>query len=653
MSEPITLFLPSAGLGERLRPITEHLPKPLLPVLGRPLIEIILEKVTPVCTGKIGMNLYYQSQMIREWARNSPYSERITFFPEDPVLGTGGALKNAETFLSEGPFLVHNADIILDMDFGSLVETHLSSGNIATIVTHQHPRLSNVVIDEFNHVVDVENPGESRPNPDRIARKVAYTGIALYSPQILEFLSKGVSHVTVAWLTAAAAGHKVQTFDITGCLWTDVGIPATYASAILDALKLNGEMVYCSPEARCGAIDIDSYLVLEAGCEVANGSCLRNCIVLPGAKVFGTHENRIIGPDYTIDLAESEMQPSLHASEQKTVSLSDSFFADYLNQEGERSALPHERTTEAILIGFGGSDRRFFRIRSGQKSAVLMECSTVDQDFERQITYTQFFGSCGIPVPRLLAADAAHTRALFQDLGDTSLYSYLKLPRDKQRVTDIYCRIMEILVKLHGHTTRRIDDCPVLRGRVFDYDHFRWETTYFLKQFVSDLRQIITKEPDALEQEFHTLASIADAFPKTIIHRDFQSQNIMITEGNVPRVIDYQGARMGPPAYDLASILWDPYHPLGDDMQNYLLAYYVSRRMEDDKKFPGDDFTATLLPCKLQRHMQALGAYAFLSQKKGKRYFLKHVKEGVRLLKADIAGSRNDYPALFKLIERL
>lgn len=653
MTETITLFLPSAGLGERLRPITGHFPKSLLPVLGRPLIELILEKTALVCAGKVGINLHYKPEMIREWASNSPYAERISLFPENLILGTGGALKNAETFLSGGPFLVHNSDIILDMDFSLLVETHLSSGNIATLVTHQHPKLSNVVIDEFNHVVDIENPGESRPNPDRIARKVAYTGIALYSPQILEFLPKGVSHATVAWLAAAAAGHKVQTLDVTGSHWTDVGTPATYASAVLDALRANGEMVYCSHGARCGAIDIDGYVVLEAGCEIGDGSRLRNCIVMPGAKVFGQHENRIIGPDYRIDLAESEMQPSLHAKEQKTVSLSDPFFADYLNTTDGRSGLDQARTTEAILIGFGGSDRRFFRIRTAQKSAVLMECRSDDPDFERQIAYTQFFGSCAIPVPKLLTVDAAHKCALFEDLGDTSLYSYLKLPRDKQQITDVYFRVMEILVRLHGRATRHIDKCPTLQERVFDYDHFRWETTYFLEQFVSGLRQIRIPEQGTLEQELHKLASIADAFPKTIIHRDFQSQNIMITEVNVPRVIDYQGARMGPPAYDLASILWDPYHPLDEDVRNHLLEYYLSHKKEEDKTFSEKDFAATLLSCRLQRHMQALGAYAFLSQKKGKKYFLKHVKEGIRLLKDDIAEVKEDFPALFELIEKL
>ena len=114
--------------------------------------------------------------------------DRIQFFPEDPILGTGGALKNAEAFLRNGPFLVHNSDILLDIDFTRLIETHLNSGNIATLVTHRHPKLSNVVVDENDQVLDVENPGDSRPDPNRVAKKVAYTGIALYSPEILNFL---------------------------------------------------------------------------------------------------------------------------------------------------------------------------------------------------------------------------------------------------------------------------------------------------------------------------------------------------------------------------------------------------------------------------------------------------------------------------------
>src|SRR3990172_3510238 len=119
---PMNIFLPAAGLGERLRPITNHPPKPLLPILGKPIIEGILEKLTAVCSGKIGINLHYKPEMIRDWIKNSPYAGRAAFFPEDPILGTGGALKNAESFLSSGPFIVHNSDILLNIDFSRLIE---------------------------------------------------------------------------------------------------------------------------------------------------------------------------------------------------------------------------------------------------------------------------------------------------------------------------------------------------------------------------------------------------------------------------------------------------------------------------------------------------------------------------------------------------
>src|SRR5512147_223385 len=177
---PLNIFLPAAGLGERLRPVTSHLPKPLLPILGKPIIQGIAENLTAVCDGRIGINLHWKPELIRAWAASSPWKDRITFFPEDPILGTGGALKNATSFLSEGPFIVHNSDILLDIDFSRLIREHLSSGNTATLVCHRLPHLSNVVIDSHGQVLDVENAGQSKPDPSNAADKVAYTGIAVY-----------------------------------------------------------------------------------------------------------------------------------------------------------------------------------------------------------------------------------------------------------------------------------------------------------------------------------------------------------------------------------------------------------------------------------------------------------------------------------------
>ena len=677
----INIFLPAAGLGERLRPVTNHLPKPLLPILGKPIIEGILERLTSVCDGGIGINLHYKPEMIRAWALNSPYARSIQFFPEDPILGTGGALKNAGLFLSGSPFIVHNSDILLNIDFSRLIEEHISSGNIATLACHRLPELANVVIDKHGQVLDVENAGASRPDPSTAADKVAYTGIAVYSPEILKFLPTGVSHATVAWIAASQAGHKVRAMDFTGEYWNDVGNPVTYARGVLDALRENGETVYLSPSAKCGKIELDGYVALESDSEVRDGSKLRNCIVMPGAGVSGNYADCILGPDYTITLSESDMQPSLHAAEKKRVSLSDPFFAPYFyagttvehgletldsrfrGNDGVYSAIRMEPVplagqsaiwSDAILIGLGGSDRRYFRVRNENRTAVLMECRQDDPDYERHLIYTEFFKAHTVPVPELIASDDANKRALFEDLGDTSLYSFMKLRRDNGTTEDVYRRVLDILVKLHAHATRHIQDCPLLAARIFNYEYLRWETGYFLDRFVLGLKKTAIPNQPALEQEFQLLAQTVDAFPKGVIHRDFQCQNIMITRAGIPRVIDFQGARMAPPAYDLASILWDPYHRLDDGIRERLLKYYMDEmKIHLDGRFNEQAFLASLIPCRLQRHMQALGAYGFLSVVKGKTYFQKHVPEALRLLKEEALISKNEYPRLHELAQGL
>jgi NDP-sugar pyrophosphorylase family protein/aminoglycoside/choline kinase family phosphotransferase len=659
-SNSLTLFLPAAGLGERLRPITSHVPKPLLPIMGRPLLDIIIGKLSRVSSGRIGINLHYKKEMILDWVENSPYKNRITFFPEDPILGTGGALKNARAFLSAGPFLVHNSDILIDIDFERLIEEHISSGNIATLVTHDYQRFNNVIVDGKGRVLDVEKRGERKTYPAG-AKKVAFTGVAVYSAEILDFIPKGVSHVTSAWVSAARAGRRVQSVDFTGAYWNDIGTPAGYAGAILESMSRAGETIYVSPKARCKNIQAEQYVILEAGSEVLEGSRLRNCIVL-GARVSGINEDRIIGPDYSLPLTDSDMQYPLYAAEEKAVSLSEPLFKSYFpspykdfkNIRGQGADVngTGDEKVPAMLVGFGGSDRRYFRVRHDGMSAILMECLPRDRDFERHIEFTKFFTGNGVPVPKLLAEDEANKRALFEDLGDVSLYSWLRLPRDRERIQEIYRGIMEILAPLHAKAYEKTDNCLLLREKIFDYEHLRWETGYFLERFVRCLLGVEPDNTSELENEFHRLALLTDSFPKGVVHRDFQSQNIMITGGR-PRVIDYQGARIGPPAYDLASVLWDPYYRLDEGMREEALSYYISLREEIDKTFLKEEFRKTLIPCRLQRHMQALGAYGFLSKVKGKKNFLKHVPEGFRLLQADIAESGGTYLALSRLIEKI
>jgi len=622
MVESVNVFIPAAGLGERLRPITHHVPKPLLPIAGRTVLEIVLEKLSRYAK-RIGINLHYRSDDIETWIRNSAFHASIVLFFENPLLGTGGALKNAERFLSDNIFLVHNADILSDIDIGRLLETHCLSRNVATLAVHDFPDFNTVAVDPDGFLKGV---GTSMIYESGDTKQVAFTGIAVYSPEFLKFLPEGVSSVVDGWLLAARAGYRVGTIDVSGSYWSDIGTPSAYAEAIIETLKGEGETIYIhSSVVDCHRAEMDGYVVMENACTIPGGVTLRNCILLPGSHLTPneSYEDCIIGPDFKIPLRRG-VTPS---------------------SSGD---------ARVFLIGAGGSDRRYYRVMENGGSKVFVRFGLDNEDFELHMLYTSLFRMCGVPVPVLLQADPERKEAFFEDLGDLSLYSWLKCGRPEEQTLEIYRRVLDIAVTIHTDVTEHVSECPHLKERVFDYDHFRWETRYFLDNFVASLRDLSVANAAMIDGDFDRLAMKADSFPKTIIHRDFQSQNIMITKGGIPRLIDYQGARIGPPAYDIASVLWDPYHRLDGAVREQLLEHYLE--MMRKRSIAGFDecaFKAALGPCRLQRHMQALGAYAFLSAVKGKRHFLKHVSEGIKLLTEDLNGTAEEYPALYTLVIKL
>jgi NDP-sugar pyrophosphorylase family protein/aminoglycoside/choline kinase family phosphotransferase len=638
-----SIFILAAGFGERLRPVTDHIPKPLLPILGKPILQYILEKVANMPVHRIGINLSHKKEAIIDWIHQSPYNRTVHLFSEDPNLGTGGGLKNAEAFLKNSAFLVHNSDIVSDIDLQKLVEFHSLSQNLVTLAVHNYPEFNKLEIDEKGFLKGVlhhpyPNHSTSRCRPPELqsepVRYLAFTGIAIYQPEFLKFLPTGISSVVDTWLKALCAGYKIGTIDVSGCYWRDIGTPVSYTQTATDELRKNGEIVYIHPSTcGCRYVEIDGYIVMEKGSSLDKGASLRNCIMLPGsrAECYSHYENCILGPGFTIVLSES----------------------DFFDASKEN---------DAILIGTGGSDRKYYRVTREDKSVVFLQCLEGDTDFHRHLEYTRFLSRHSIPVPELIQADTEKMNAFFEDLGDLSLYSWLKCPYMPDEIEDMYKKVLDILTLIHTRAHEHISECMLLQNKLFDYEHLRWETSYFIERFVEGIRDIRVKNLSGLNDEFHKLASIVDSYSKTVVHRDFQSQNIMITKGRIPRVVDYQGARIGPPAYDVVSLLWDPYYRLEDDMRKRLLNYYIKRITNPPKSpfskggFRGiteNEFRETLLPCRLQRHMQALGAYGFLSKIKGKKYFLKYVPEGLRLLKEDVSPAKDEYPELYDLVMRL
>ncbi|MBI5847622.1 MAG: phosphotransferase [Nitrospirae bacterium] len=632
--ENLYAFILAAGYGERLKPITDYIPKPLLPICGKPVIETVLDRISTLSPNIIGINTHHKSEQIENFFRNHITHCNISIFYEPSILGTGGALKNAESMLRNSVFIAHNADILSDIDLATLVRSHRESGNIATLAVHDCEKFNNVWIDNKGFLKSV---GELAEEKSSELYKMAFMGIAVYSQKILDYLPQGNSSVVTAWLKSVAAGHTIGTADFSGTAWTDIGTPDSYAAAVFDTLKKDGETIYMHESVDCDKTEFNGNIVIEKDVTLQAPSCISNSILLPGTRIASATiiENAIVGPEFSI--------PISTAQNRETIPLTQTV-AEWLDSA--------ERSAEATAIAAGGSDRTYYRVRCRDKTAILMNCTEADQDYIRHITYTRFFRKCGLPVPEIFVVDEANRQALFEDLGDLSLYAWLKCRRSPSEIESLYREILDIVVRLQTETADRISECPTLQERVFDYEHLRWETSYFMEWFIKAIKHINNPEQE-LSTEFDALATYVSSLPITLLHRDLQSQNIMVLKGNIPRLIDYQGARLGPAAYDIASILWDPYYRLEDSLRERLIEYYILQMKQSASSFSETDFRRSLIPCRLQRHMQALGAYGFLSIKKSKTHFFKHMPQAVAYLKQETSLTKELYPTLYALTAAL
>jgi aminoglycoside/choline kinase family phosphotransferase len=172
----------------------------------------------------------------------------------------------------------------------------------------------------------------------------------------------------------------------------------------------------------------------------------------------------------------------------------------------------------------------------------------------------------------------------------------------------------------------------------FDATLYRWEQGYF---FENCLQRFFKVAPDkvAVISALPALNLIADRLAgrsRVLVHRDFQSQNIIVRESET-YLIDFQGMRPGLAEYDLASLLFDPYVELSSAEREELLDFYVEERAR--RKSPAaHDLRQTFCLCAIQRLMQALGAYGFLGLVKGNKTFLPHIAPAMQSLRSVVAG---------------
>jgi aminoglycoside/choline kinase family phosphotransferase len=269
-----------------------------------------------------------------------------------------------------------------------------------------------------------------------------------------------------------------------------------------------------------------------------------------------------------------------------------------------------------------------------------------------------FLAALGVPVPAVYGHDRELGFVLMEDLGDRDLWSYRHEPWEVRR--GLYRKVLQRISPLHTFAecspSKGKDGPPaniaaslprIMKG--YDRELYRWEHDYFLEQFVRDVCRINLTELEgaALGEELAALTGRLLGAGKALVHRDLQSQNIMICGGG-PVFIDFQGLRRGSLFYDLGSLLCDPYVPLTAEERDELLRYAHELLPLDLDWTP---FREGFLDGSAQRLMQALGAFGFLGLKKGKEAFLGHIPQGIENL-CRMAAASGRLPELLKLAER-
>lgn len=285
-------------------------------------------------------------------------------------------------------------------------------------------------------------------------------------------------------------------------------------------------------------------------------------------------------------------------------------------------------------VAADGSIRVFFRLRFADgRRAILIAPGEAGAAARKETRAAWLIGrhlaANGAPTPDLYAFDDNSLALLCEDLGTVQLFSVARAldrhnPGDRQKLGALYRQIIGALLNMQlqaaaGFNLDWCCDTPAYDKKLM----LERESGYFLRAFWQDL--LGQQEPTPLAGEFDRLADIAAEAPAVFfLHRDFQSRNIMIHDGR-PRFIDYQGGRLGPLGYDLASLLIDPYVGLDQPMRQDLLRFYLT---ELQKRLPVDEeiFHRHFLALAVQRHLQVLGAFAFLSRRRGKTFFTAYLR---------------------------
>ena len=233
----------AAGLGTRLRPLTERVPKALIPVAGVPMLERVARRLAAAGADRLVVNVHHHAAAIEGFLDTLAGSlgvEAAVSREEERPLDTGGGLLHARSlFREDAPFFLHNVDVITEIDLGALYRAH-GEDAVATLAVHERETSRFLLFDE-DGLFGWENAGKGTSrmvrDPRGDVQRLGFAGIHVVSPAVFELLgaagyrSEDPFSILDGYLTLAEEGRRVAAHDVTGAFWVEIGNPERLARA--------------------------------------------------------------------------------------------------------------------------------------------------------------------------------------------------------------------------------------------------------------------------------------------------------------------------------------------------------------------------------------------------------------------------------------
>jgi mannose-1-phosphate guanylyltransferase len=263
----------AAGRGRRLRPLTDVLPKVLVPVVNTPMIERTMELLALHGVQEVIINAHHHYQKITEYLRRRDSSSiGIEVRIEEEILGIGGGIKNTQDFWDERPFIVINGDILTDINLSEVYTYHQRRGDLVTMVLHDFPAYNKLRIDGDMNILSIDSTagGEGA---------LAFTGIHVIDPEALDFIPANAQYNIIdCYRKLIQEKRPMRAYVASGHRWIDIGTVHEYLRANFDLLSPEkvsiGRDCHINPEAS-----LNEWAVLGSRCSIERGAMVRGSVL--------------------------------------------------------------------------------------------------------------------------------------------------------------------------------------------------------------------------------------------------------------------------------------------------------------------------------------------------------------------------------------